>query len=75
VQGALGRFKILLRQSLVYLAGSLLTVPVMLWISGEAGRVIEGATFMALYTGLFWVIALLHLFSLRKLIHHIGPAR
>lgn len=72
VQGALGRFQILLRQSLVYLAGSLLTVPVMLWISGGAGRVAEGATFMGLYAGLFWVIALLHLFSLRRLIHDIG---
>jgi hypothetical protein len=72
VQGALGRFAILLRQSLVYLAGSLLTVPLMLWIAGGSGRVAEGATFMALYAGLFAGVAVLHLFSLRKLVRDIG---
>ncbi|MEO8723544.1 MAG: hypothetical protein ABI395_08495 [Sphingobium sp.] len=75
VQGALGRFALLLRQSLPYLAGSLLMVPAMLWIAGGTGRVTEGATFMALYAGLFAGVALLHIFSMRKLVRDIGSAR
>ncbi|MGE4429392.1 MAG: hypothetical protein AB7E05_01465 [Sphingobium sp.] len=66
VQGALGRFGPLLRQSLPFLAGSLLSVPLALWWAGQAGAA-AGPRFMMLYALLFAGVALLHGVALRRL--------
>lgn len=70
VQGALGRFGPLLRQSLPFLAGSLLCVPLALaWAgAGQAGAGAPiGMLFMTLYALLFAGVALLHGVALRRL--------
>lgn len=67
VQGALGRFGPLLRQSLPFLAGSLLSVPLALWWAGRTGGA-TGLLFMALYALLFAGVALLHGMALRRLV-------
>ncbi len=66
VQGALGRFALLLRQSVPFLAGSLLSVPVA-WAFGRAGKDFAD-TFLLLYTGVFIGTAILHARSLRRLV-------
>lgn len=65
VQGALGRFGPLLRQSLPFLAGSLASVPLALWIGG-AGRA-DDVPFMALYALCFFGAAGLHVAAMRRL--------
>lgn len=65
VQGALGRFGPLLRQSLPFLAGSLASVPLALWLGGE-GRA-DDVPFMALYTLCFFGAAGLHVAAMRRL--------
>ena len=72
VQGALGRFGPLLRQSLPFLAGSLASVPLALALA-LAGR--EGSDagpwFMALYALVFGGVALLHGLAMRRLMRSL----
>lgn len=75
VQGALGRFSILLRQSLPFLAGSLLLMPLTIWVAGTSGRMTEGGAFMLIYAACFTLVALLHALSLRALVRHVGAGR
>lgn len=65
VQGALGRFGALLRQSLPFLAGSLASVPLALWMGGaqRAGDI----PFMALYALCFLGAAGLHIAAMRRM--------
>lgn len=63
VQTALGRFSHLLRRSLPFLAGSLLSVPVARIWAGEAFDLL----FLLLYTLTLLFAAFLHLLSLRRL--------
>lgn len=65
VQGALGRFGPLLRQSVPFLAGSLVSVPLALWLGGS-GRA-EDTPFMALYALCFFGAAGLHVAAMRRL--------
>lgn len=65
VQGALGRFESLLGQSLPFLAASLATVPLALWIGG-ANRA-DDVPFMTFYGLSFFGIAILHVFAMRRL--------
>ncbi|WP_066516013.1 hypothetical protein [Sphingobium cloacae] len=69
VQGALGRFPLLLRRSLPFLAGSLLSVPLalLLW-PGHFDT-----AFLALYAATLAGAALLHAFSLRRLAREARP--
>ena len=62
VQGALGRFGPLLRQSLPFLAGSLASVPLALGLHGDTGL-----SYMAIYMLVFAGTALLHAAALRRL--------
>lgn len=66
VQGALGRFGPLLRQSLPFLAGSLLSVPLALAWGGDAGF-----PFMAIYMLVFAGVAALHVRALRQLVRSV----
>lgn len=70
VQGALGRFTELLCRSIPFLLGALALMPVTLMISRVTGRMDE--VFMLLYASLFVGVAMLHLFSLRRLGRGIG---
>ncbi|WP_246351808.1 hypothetical protein [Sphingobium subterraneum] len=65
VQGALSRFAPLLRQSLPFLAGSLLTMPLAL---GAGQRGDHASAFMAIYGAVFVATALLHIVALRRLL-------
>lgn len=67
LQGALGHFSRLLRQSLPFLAGSLLSVPLaaaLLPFQFAAG-------FLLFYAATFACTALLHAFSLRRLVREL----
>lgn len=68
VQGALGRFGPLLRQSLPFLAGSIMTTS--LTIMMQAGRPGNGTgmIFMTIYALCFIGAAILHLIAMRRLI-------
>lgn len=63
VQGALGRFGELLKQSLPFLVGSLLAAPVAVLISGQGAA----SAFMGLYALVFAASAALHMLSLNRL--------
>ncbi|WP_028055958.1 hypothetical protein [Sphingobium bisphenolivorans] len=63
VQAALGRFGHLLKRSLPFLAGSLLSVPIARIVAGEAFDL----PFLSLYTLTLVVAACLHSVSLRRL--------
>ncbi|MGC4252796.1 MAG: hypothetical protein QM605_15340 [Sphingobium sp.] len=69
VQAALGRFPLLLRRSLPFLAGSLLSVPLarLLW-PGHFDT-----AFLTLYAATLAGAALLHAFSLRRLVREARP--
>jgi O-antigen/teichoic acid export membrane protein len=66
VQGALGRFAPLLRQSLPFLAGSLASVPLALAIGNPFP--LSDMSFMALYMLCFLGTAALHVFAMRRLV-------
>lgn len=79
VQGALGRFGPLLRQSLPFLAASLASVPLALAVAGavaggaggsagDGGHEALGAAFMGFYALAFAGTALLHVGAMRRLI-------
>lgn len=68
VQGALGRFGALLRQSLPFLAGSAASVPLALALARAVPGLAVGPAFMACYALAFAGTALLHLAALRRLI-------
>lgn len=63
VQGALGRFALLLKRSLPFVTGSLLSVPVALLLAGRFD-----VAFLSLYTLTLLVVAVLHGLSLRALL-------
>jgi len=67
VQAALGRFSLLLRRSLPFLAGSLLSVPLVrsLW-----PQYFDSA-FLFLYAATLAVVASLHALSLRRLMREV----
>lgn len=68
VQGALGRFGALLRQSLPFLAGSLLSVPLALAAGGGTGVTAHtGLSYMMIYMLVFAGVAALHGVALRRL--------
>lgn len=67
VQGALGRFGPLLRQSLPFLAGSLASVPLAVWLAGQR----EGPAFMAFYLAAFAGVAVLHVAAMRRMVRSI----
>ncbi len=73
LQGSLGRFSNLLRQSLPFLAGSLASVPVAA-LAHEALDVPFARMFLIFYTLVFVGTALLHAGSLRRLMKPEGPA-
>lgn len=64
VQGALGRFAHLVKRSLPFLAGSLLSVPLALILAPDR----FDAAFLALYTATLLVAAALHGVSLHRLL-------
>ncbi len=68
VQGALGRFAHLLKRSLPFLAGSLLSVPLALILA--PGRFDDA--FLAFYSATLLVAAGLHAFSLHRLLREGG---
>lgn len=72
VQGALGRFGPMLRQSLPFLAGSLLAVPMALMLARQ-GAGAAGEIFMMLYMLIFAGAAILHLGAMRRLIAGLVP--
>lgn len=65
VQGALGRFGPLLGQSLPFLAGSVASVPLALWLGGTPRA--DDVPFMGLYAVCFTGAALLHSVAMRRL--------
>ncbi len=65
LQGALGRFEALLRQSLPFLFGSIASVPLTI-LTGNPFP-ISNITFMALYMLCFVGTALLHIVAMRRL--------
>ncbi len=67
VQGALGRFGPLLRQSLPFLAGSLASVPLAAWLATRNGTQGEGPAFMMLYLAVFVGTAALHGVAMRRM--------
>lgn len=71
VQGALGRFGPLLRQSLPFLAASLASVPLGVWLAGGQGAPTERPAFMAFYTVTFLGAALLHLAAMRRMVRAV----
>jgi len=64
VQGALGRFTLLLGRSLPFLAGSLLSVPLARMFAPERFDLL----FLILYTLTLFVAAFIHGLSLRHLV-------
>mgnify|MGYP000852476535 FL=1 len=74
VQGALGRFRHLLAQSLPFLGGSLLVMPLTVALVGNRDAQAMGVTFMVLYAAVFAGVAGLHMLSLRRLAAHVGGA-
>lgn len=71
LQAALGRFALLLRQSLPFLAGSLLSVPLALAVGGQGPF---SGWFMAFYALTFCLAAALHALSLRRLLRTMEVA-
>ena len=65
VQGALGRFGPLLRQSLPFLAASVASVPLALWLGGTPRA--DDVPFMSLYALCFVGAAGLHIVAMRRL--------
>ena len=65
LQGALGRFEALLRQSLPFLFGSIASVPLALWIGGSPRA--DDVPFMSLYALCFLGAAGLHILAMRRL--------
>lgn len=65
LQGALGRFEALLRQSLPFLFGSIASVPLALWIGGSPRT--DDVPFMSLYALCFLGAAGLHIVAMRRL--------
>lgn len=73
LQGALGRFSLLLRQSLPFLGGSLLSVPLALLLARESG--LPFATlFLGCYALTFVGTAALHGLALRRLLGDTSSA-
>ncbi|MPT47498.1 MAG: hypothetical protein E2598_03645 [Sphingobium sp.] len=68
LQGSLGRFWLMLRQSLPFLAGSLLSVPLALLMAGNSQPGEVGLDFMIAYTLAFFVAAMLHLRAIGQLV-------
>jgi O-antigen/teichoic acid export membrane protein len=68
LQGSLGRFSVVLRQSIPFLVGSLLSVPVAIVIAPLVGLSFS-FTFLAIYTLVFAGTAALHGISLARLLH------
>lgn len=66
LQGALGRFEALLRQSLPFLFGSVASVPLALWIGGSPRA--DDVPFMTLYALCFLGAAGLHIAAMRRLV-------
>ncbi|MEZ5656829.1 MAG: hypothetical protein R3E04_13265 [Sphingobium sp.] len=66
LQGALGRFGPLLRQSLPFLAGSLASVPLAIWIGGSPRT--DDIPFMIIYALCFIGAAVLHIAAMRRLV-------
>ena len=67
VQGALGRFGPLLRQSLPFLAASLISPPLAVWLAGKGSAANDGPIFMALYLATFAGAAMLHIAAMRRM--------
>jgi len=65
LQGALGRFEALLRQSLPFLFGSIASVPLALWGGGSPRA--DDVPFMSLYALCFLGAAGLHVMAMRRL--------
>lgn len=65
LQGALGRFEALLRQSLPFLFGSIASVPLAIWIGGSPRA--DDVPFMSLYALCFLSAAGLHILAMRRL--------
>lgn len=73
LQGSLGRFSTLLRQSLPFLAGSLASVPLAALVH-DALDVSFARMFLILYTMVFLGTAMLHAWSLRRLMRQARGA-
>ncbi|WP_246524644.1 hypothetical protein [Sphingobium phenoxybenzoativorans] len=73
LQGSLGRFSVVLRQSIPFLIGSLLSVPVAVVVAPLVGLSFSFA-FLAIYTLVFVGTAALHGISLARLLHGMKAA-
>jgi O-antigen/teichoic acid export membrane protein len=73
LQGSLGRFSIVLRQSIPFLVGSLLSVPVAVVVGPMIGLSFS-MTFLLIYTLVFVGTAALHGISLNRLVHGMKAA-
>ncbi|PZU56934.1 MAG: hypothetical protein DI547_15150 [Sphingobium sp.] len=73
LQGSLGRFSVVLRQSIPFLIGSVLSVPVAVAIAPLTGLSFSFA-FLGVYTLVFVGTAVLHGISLNRLLHGMKPA-
>jgi O-antigen/teichoic acid export membrane protein len=73
LQGSLGRFSVVLRQSIPFLIGSLLSVPVAVVVAPLVGLSFSFA-FLAIYTMVFVGTAALHGISLARLLHGMKSA-
>jgi len=74
LQGSLGRFSVVLKQSIPFLIGSLLSVPVALLLAPIIGLSFS-FTFLAIYTLVFGGTAALHGISLARLLHGMKSAQ